>query len=166
MKRIIATFIIGVAAVMVVAATIPGGYHMPEEDIFYWHRGDTALGSMTIDSCVSTYACTSKVTANQFGADSVLFHIYSNGGDTTGTPDTVWLIAEGLDRWTHAVIDSSLLLVDTLNDSIGDNLFKIWNTKCTYWPYMRLIRKVVEDTTGTGYSVDSTYGVMYPLEAR
>lgn len=168
MRRLIlfGVLVIGLCAVLFLGgATQPASWNMSKETVYFWHIGDTALGNMVVDSCVSSYVCTTSVTSRQFGMDSVLFKLYVNAGDTTGTEDTCWVVAQGLDRWGNA-IDTSLLVVDTLNDAATDNLFTVWNTKCISWPYMRLLVTIVEDTNGTGYAVDTIYGASYALEAR
>lgn len=170
MRRLIK---LGLLFGMVCAVLFLGGASQPaaykgnvSEIVFEWKRGTTNKGYMIVDSSVtSANDTTFPVVFKNWNADSVLFALYINAGDTTGTADTTWIVAEGLDRWGN-VIDTSLLVMDTLNDTSADNLFYVWDTKCTIWPYMRLLRITVEDTTSTGYQRDSIYGACYILEQR
>lgn len=165
MRRLLtlgAILTIGLCAVAILGgASQTGIAGSPDESVLYWHRGDTAKGNMIVDSCITTAYDTTAIHSRQFGADSVLFRLYVNAGDATPTADTTWIIAQGVDKWLN-VLDSSLLVVDTLKTA-GHNLFSVWDTKCTYWPYMRLLRYTKE---AVGYQVDTIYGVFYPLEAR
>jgi hypothetical protein len=167
MRRLITfgVLVIGLCAVLTLGgATQPSSLNMPQETVYYWHRGDTSLGNMVVDSSdgAAAYVCTTSVTSRQWNTDSVLFKLYVKGASTTGTDDTVWIVAQGLDRWFNA-IDTSLLVIDTL---ATENLFTVWNTKCISWPYMRLLLTLDEDTTGTGYAVDTFYAASYALQAR
>lgn len=166
MRRLIQVAFAICAVLILGGASQPTGYTgNTKETVFSWFRTGSSKGTMIVDSSVTSANDTTLVVTGQWGADSILFRLYVNAGDTTGTPDTTWIIAEGLDKWGNA-IDTSLLVVDTLNDSIQDNLFSIWNTKCINWPFMRLLRSTVEDTTSTGYQRDSIYGTMYRLDGR
>lgn len=173
MRRLLtigAILIAGLCAVAILGgASQTGIAGSPDESILYWHRGDTAKGNMMVDSCDTNVFDTSNIHSRQFGADSVLFRIYAYTADKTAASgdayaDTTWIIAEGLDKWWN-VLDTSLLLVDTI-DGAGHDFFSVWDTKCTYWPYMRLLRETHEDTATSGRQTDSIYGVFYPLEAR
>lgn len=155
--------ILGLAAILMVAASAPWTWNAspPPETIITWTAGDTSLGSMVIDSSdgSATTACTSMVYTQQFNADSNYFVVYSNGASTTGNDDTVWILAAGYTK-NGTLIDTSLIAIDTL-DNAANNLFKVWNTKVDDWPYMRIVKKCKEDTAGTGYVVDTTYGCFY-----
>jgi hypothetical protein len=117
-----------------------------------WHRTSTILGDMIIDS-VDRFD-TSQIFTIQFNADTVRFDLYLQGGNVTGTDETLWVYAQGLDEW-GTVLDSSLLAKDTLTTQ---NQKTVYNTaKCRFWPYMRLVAIFDTDTTGKGFTPDTLW---------